>query len=60
MENRVETAMPAIGYKIESAMRGKADTAELKKLQEDKASSSVVAELVKRLNKLEEKVKFEV
>lgn len=45
---------------MEQGIRGKADAAELKKLAEDKASSAVVNELVKRLNKLEEKVKFEL
>ena len=47
-------------YQMELGIRGKADAAELKKLAEDKASSAVVNELVKRLNKLEEKVKFEL
>ncbi len=60
MENRVESAIPALKYNLESGMRGKADSSELKKLQEDKASAKVVEELVKRLNKLEEKVKFEM
>ena len=60
MENRVESAIPALKYNLESGMRGKADSAELKKLQEEKASKFVVDELVKRINKLEEKIKFEM
>ena len=60
MENRVESAIPALKYNLESGMRGKADSSELKKLQEEKASSAVVEAMVKRLNKLEEKIKFEI
>lgn len=60
MENRVEAALPAMKYNIESGMRTKADASELKKLQEDKASKEVVEALIKRINKLEEKVKFEM
>ena len=45
---------------MEIGIRGKADAAELKKLNEEKASQAVVTEMIKRLNKLEEKVRFEL
>jgi predicted transcriptional regulator len=59
-ENKVETAIPAIKYQMEQGIRSKADAKELKKLGEDKASAVVVEELINRLNRLEEKVKFEI
>jgi len=41
-------------------MRSKADSADIKRLQEEKASAIVLDEVVKRLNKMEEKIKFEL
>ena len=59
MENKVESAIPAMKYTVETGLRGKADSNELKRMQEDKASQAVVDVLSKRLNKLEDKIKFE-
>lgn len=55
-ENKVETAIPAIKYQMEQGIRSKADVKDLK----EKASAKVVDELINRLNKLEEQVKFEI
>lgn len=60
MENKVETAIPAMKYQLDQGIRSKADMAEIKRLQEDRASAAVVEALITRINKLEEKIKFEL
>lgn len=56
LDTRVTNAIPAMKYDLDTRLKGKAEQRDLNAIEKDKASVAFVAEVVKRLNKLEEKV----
>ena len=57
LEQKVETAIPAMRYDLDSRLKGKADQRDLKDAMKEKASAETVKIVVDRMNKLEEKVR---
>ena len=56
LDTRVTNAIPAMKYDLDTRLKGKADQRDLDHIEKDKASNAFVEQVVKRLNKLEEKV----
>ena len=56
LDTRVTNAIPAMKYELDTRLKGKAEQRDLDDMANDKASEEFVQLLVKRLNKLEEKV----
>ena len=56
LDTRVTNAIPAMKYDLDTRLKSKAEQRDLDNLERDKASTQFVELLVKRLNKLEEKV----
>ena len=56
LDTRVTNAIPAMKYDLDTRLKGKAEQRDLDALEKDKASTAFVEMLVKRLNKLEDKV----
>ena len=56
LDTKVETAIPAMKHDMDRRLKGKAEQRDLDDAIKEKASSVFVEEIVRRLNKLEEKV----
>lgn len=57
LDTRVSNAIPAMKYDLDTRLKGKAEQRDLDAFEKDKCSMSFVEQVVKRLNKLEEKIK---
>ena len=57
LDTRVANAIPAMKYDLDTRLKGKAEQRDLDQLEKGKASMSFVEQVVKRLNKLEDKIR---